>query len=343
MQVPEDRQEQQRWMLELLIKNYGTPGQIISPDHLISEDLPQAEESIEKGKKLEAQTLKRNDRLYEIIAYLQERHGLFSKGTLYDDCPMHPWFGKRPEDDPRIYQGVFRIIPRNHGYLAFTCRKDCECQWVECPIHPCRSFGDQRFDPFDLLQVLDSIQHGYRYPLRYGDIDDYRKELAQALRIETRRLRAGAGQSAHGMGRYKGKRYPADRNQLLIEIVCSVPQDDREVKAFIERVCKLIAHGKVPEPVFDKTSAPTTVWFPETALITIRKSGAAVRLWVYLWIMQQRQKKRVVVDVKKLAEELSVTEESVWRYARSLEKGGKLIRTTSKTGRTRVEEWAVRP
>jgi hypothetical protein len=295
--VPEDLQEQQQWMLDLLIKNYGIPGQVINPEnHLIPHDLPQPEEFLEKGKKAEAQTLKENDRLYDVIAYLQERHGLFSKGTLYDDCPIHSWFGKRTEDDSRIYQEVFRIIPRQHGYLAFTCTKDCECQWVECPIHPSRAFADQRFDPFDLLQVLDSIQRGCRYPIRHGNIDDYRSELAQALGIATRRLRVGTRQSAHGMGRYKGKRYAADRNQLLIEIMYSVPQDDRDVKKFIARVCRLITYGKEPEPVFDKTSSRTTVWFPETSLDTIRKSGASSRLWLYLWILQQQERKHVVAN-----------------------------------------------
>jgi len=144
------------------------------------------------------------------------------------------------------------------------------------------------------------------------------------------------------MGRYKGKRYPANGNQLLIEIMCSVPQDDRDVQEFIDRVWKLITYWKVPEPVFDKTSSPTTVWFPETALSTIRNSGAATRLWLYLWIMQQRQKKRVIPDVKKFAEDLSVSEDSVLRYARSLEKAGKLTRTTKRVGLRKVEEWAVK-
>lgn len=344
MQVPEDLQGQQQSMLNLLINNYGIPGQIIIPEnHLIPHDLPQPQESSGTGKKREAQTLKRNDRLYEVIRYLQERHGLFVQGTLCEDCPIHPWFGKRPEDDPRIYQRVFHIIPRNHGYLAFTCRKDCECRWVECPIHPCRSFADQRFDPFDLLHVLDSIQRGYHYPIRCGNIDDCRKELAYALGIETRRLRVGSRQSADGLGRYKGKRYPADCNQLLIEIMYSLPQDDRAVQEFIERVCRLITYGKAPEPVFDKTSFRTTVWFSETALGTIRKSGAAARLWIYLWIAQQRQKQRVVVDVKKFAADLGVSEDSVLRYARALVKAGKLYRTTDKVGWTQVEEWAVKP
>src|SRR5208283_2456189 len=112
----------------------------------------------------------------------------------------HPWFGQTAKNALRIYKGVFKIIRRKHGYLAFTCKLSCKCKWLSCPIHPKVPFAKQQFDPFDLLQVLDSIKHGVRFPHVYGKISEYAKILAAALDVEIIALRAQKGQSPGGLG-----------------------------------------------------------------------------------------------------------------------------------------------
>jgi hypothetical protein len=343
VQVPKDPQEQRQWMLEVLVNNYGIPGHVIDPDNqVIPLELSQAVEPETKGQKPEAEILKKNERLDEVVSYLRERHAIFLEGTIEIDCPIHPWFGKTNPPDLSMYQGVFRIVPRKHGYLAFTCKPDCTCQWTQCPIHPSQPFADQRFDPFDLLQVLDSISRGFRFPNRYGTTADYAKELSQALRIPTKRLRAKTSASYKGLGRYRGMRYPANRNQLLIEISSCVPLNDKDVQDFIDRIWRMVWLGKKPEPVFDQTRSTTTVWFPESSATTFRKSGAASRLWLYLWILQQQERKHVVADLESFAEVLAVTRDKVYRYARSLEKSGVLIRKKKMTRNGEVELWSVK-
>jgi hypothetical protein len=318
-------------------------GHVIDPDTQLNiPDLPAPKEQPDKGGKPEARVLKQNDRLYDVIAYLQQHHGLFVQGSLYADCPIHLWFGKTLKEDQGVYRAVFRIIPREHGYLAFTCRKDCRCEWTECPIHPLVPFFQQRFDPFDLLQVLDSIKQGYRYPNRYGKTADYADKLAEAFGIETKKLRAEKSLSHEGMGRYKGRWHSANKNQLMIEITFTVPSNDEEVEGFIGRVAGLICSNE-PEPVFEKTASPTTVWFPDSSYGTIKKLGGAARLWLYLWIRQQQERGRVAAEPKEFAEVLGVSPKTIAVYRRTLEKEGKLTKKTEKgQGSTAVETWTVK-
>jgi hypothetical protein len=343
MEVPTDPEERQAWMLDLLINHYGVRGNVIDPDTQLNiPDLPVPKEQPDKGGKQEARVLKQNDRLYDVIAYLQEHHGLFLQGSLYIDCPIHPWFGKTPKKDQGIYRAVFRIIPREHGYLAFTCRKDCRCEWRECPIHPSVPFFQQRFDPFDLLQVLDSIKEGYRYPNRYGRIADYTDRLVEAFGVDTKKLRAEKGLSHEGMGRYKGMWHSANKNQLMIEITFTVPSNDEEVEAFIARVARLI-FSKEPEPVFEKTESAITVWFPDSSYGTIKKLGGAARLWLYLWIRQQEERGRVVAEPKEFAAALGVNVTTIYRYRDQLENEGKLTRKQGRAGAGKsVETWTVK-
>jgi hypothetical protein len=342
VEVPEDLAQQQAWMLELLVKDYGILGHVIDPDtQLLPRDLAEAEEPVKKGRKPGAETLKENQRLYDLIAYLQQHHGLFLAGTLVTDCPIHPWFGKTDSEALRIYKGVLRIIPRDHGYLAFTCLPDTKCEWILCPIHPRVPFVHQRFDPFDLLQVLDSIRHGYRCPVRYGNIADYAKELSRAFGIETKQLRVRKAEGG-GLGRYRGMRFPASRSLLLTEIKSTVPKNDQDLNAFIDRIWRLIWLGKESQPYFDRTQDDDTVWFPEQSATTFKKSGTACRLWLYVWIHQQYQRGRVVADLGEFAQALEVGRDQVRRYARHLETQGKLTRKQEKGSKGASETWTVK-
>ena len=343
MGVPQDPKEQRVWMLDLLVHHYGIRGHVINPaNHPSLKDLPKPEEPDKKTGKPDARTLKSNERLYEIIAYFQREHGLFQEGILDIDCPIHQWFGHTAKED-WVYAGVFRIIPREHGYIAFTCLESGRCQWKWCPVHRSVSFFNQRFDPFDLLQILDSIKRGYHYPQKYGNVADYAAQLGQALGVETKKLRAEGSSSYEGLGRGRGRRFPYDKNQLLLEIMSNVPRNDAEVEAFVDKICGLI-YQQPPEWVFDKTQSPTTVWFPDSAQNTLRKVGAAARLWLYLWIRQQQERGRVVAKMDEFATALGVSTKAIYRYRVSLEKTGKLTkkRKAGSRGKT-VESWTVKP
>jgi hypothetical protein len=202
-------------------------------------------------------------------------------------------------------------------------------------------FVQQRFDPFDLLQVLDSIRHGYRHPNSYGNIADYAKELSRAFGIETKQLRTKKTES-HGLGRYKGKRFPASRDLLLTEIKSNVPKNDQDLNAFIDRIWRLIWLGKESQPYFDRTQSAETVWFPEQSATTFKKSGMACRLWLYLWIQQQQQRDRVSADLNELAQTLAVGRDQVRRYARHLEEQGKLTRKRESSLQGEIETWTVK-
>jgi hypothetical protein len=343
MHIPKDDKEQQAWMLNLLINHYGVRGHVIDPvNHVSLNDLPVPEEPPKKSKKPEARVLKSNERLYEIVSYLQREYSVFKEGMLFTDCPIHPWFGKTSKAD-WVYAGVFRIIPREHGYLAATCTESGRCQWRWCPIHPSMPLAKQQFDPFDLLQVLNSIERSYHYPSKYGNIADYAEELAKAFGIEAKRLRAEKGKSPSGLGRGKGKRYPVNKNQLLIEITSTVPANDKEVEALVDRVCKM-AFWQEPEWVFDRTSSASVVWLPKNAQNTLRQFGPAVRLWLYIWTRQQQEKGRVVVNVQDFADVLRVNSKAIYRYRGILEKLSKLTRKIQTApGGQKIETWTVKP
>ena len=87
-------------MLDLLVKHYGVRGHVIDPiNHVNLKDLPTAEPPAQKTRKPDARVLKSNDRLYEVVAFLQREHGVFNEGSLFTDCPIHPWFGKTAKAD----------------------------------------------------------------------------------------------------------------------------------------------------------------------------------------------------------------------------------------------------
>jgi hypothetical protein len=344
MTPPQDPKSQKAWLLDLLINHYGIPGHVIDPAHqLILNDLPSAPATETETKKQDARSVKSNDRLYQILAYLQKEHGLFLGGKLETDCPIHPWFGQTAKNALGIYKGVFKIVPREHGYLAFTCRLSCKCQWVRCPIHPRVPFAEQRFDPFDLLQVLDSIKHAVRFPHVYGKISEYANTLAAALDVEIIALRAQKGQSPGGLGRFRGRRYPCQKNQLLIEVMTNVPVDDRGVDAFLERVWKLVWDRKQPQPFFDRTDCSNTVWLPN-CFQTLKQLGAASRLWLYIWILQQQSHNRVLANAQEFAEALGVTPKTVYAYRNKIDEAGKLTRKQESIGGGRHDEyWTVKP
>ena len=342
MDVPKDMREQREWMLNVLIKDYGIPGHVISAHsqpNLV--DLPRPPEEQQKAGKPDAQELKTNYRLYDVLAHFQQQHGLFTEGGLTTDCPIHPWFAGEPAQDKTVYQRAFRIVPRDHGYLAFTC-DSTRCERFMCPIHRSTRFLNQKFDPFDLLQVLDSIRRGYHFDARHGNIADYARELGSALGVETTLLRAKKGESHQGLGRYRGMRYPANKNQLLIELTASVPQSGSELAAFIDRVWRLVWVDNQPEPYYDQTRSDTLVWFPASSSTAFRESGAASRLWLYLWILQQQQRGKVVADTKAFAEVLGVDSRSIHRYAKQLEQAGKLVRSENPKAKRPIPLWTVK-
>ncbi len=342
MGIPQDPKEQRAWMLDLLIHHYGIRGHVIDPaNHLSLNDLPKPDEPAKKTRKPDARMLKSNERLYELIAYFQREYGLFQEGIFDIDCPIHQWFGKTAKED-WVYAGVFRIIPREHGYIAFTCNESGRCQWQWCPVNRSVPFAKQRLDPFDLLQILDSIKRGYHYPQKYGNVADYAAQLGQALGVATKKLRAEGTSSSKGLGRGRGKRFPCDKNQLLNEIMSNVPRNDADVEAFVDKICGLI-YKQQPEWVFDKTQSSNTVWLPDSAQNTLRKVGAAVRLWLYLWIRQQQERGRVVANVEEFATALGVSAKAIYRHRALLEKAKKLTKRKAASGGRTVETWTVKP
>jgi hypothetical protein len=122
-----------------------------------------------------------------------------------------------------------------------------------------------------------------------------------------------------------------------------VPANDQEVRDLVDRVCKM-AFWQEPQWVFERASTPSIVWFPKSAQNSLPKMGPAVRLWLYLWIRQQPERGRVVVNVAKFARELSVTPRTLRRYRDDLEKARKLTKKIQKgTGSRQIETWTVKP
>lgn len=342
MDVPKNPKAQQAWMLDLLLNHYGIRGHVVDPGNQPNTARLTIPEPQKAGRKPDARILKSNDKLYDLLAYFHRHHGLFAHGSLFTNCPIHPWFGRQDEQDASVYVDVFKIVPRNHGYVGFTCRRDCRCVYTWCPVHPSVPFADQRFDPFDLLQVLDSIAQGYRFPNRVGRLDDYRRELSAAFGIDTKRLTSQSENGTTGLGRYRGMRYPANKNQLLIEIQSTIPTNDQDLEEFVDRIIGLIWAGKEPEPYYDQTRSVDTVWFTDSSRATISQAGMAARLWLYLWIRQQQQRGGVMVDMDEFAGILGVTPRTLRRYREALERMKKLNRKKNKVGFKEEEFWTVK-
>ncbi len=221
MEISDQERKEKARIFDLLVHHYGSRARVLNPRNHTNVyttegrayDLRGIKEKFLDAKtgKLSAQALKHWTLLDKTLDYLRTRCKIFTSGNLYTTCPIHPWFGKTPARLRRLhYQNKFRAYIQYIGTVAFTC-DSWHCTWEQCPLYRKKKagkndFGQIKFDIFNLLQILDAVEHGLPYPRRRHNVGHYSKMLAKEWDAEIKALKSGSGEDRGGQGypKYKG-------------------------------------------------------------------------------------------------------------------------------------------
>ena len=72
-----------------------------------------------------------------------------------------------------------------------------------------------KFDIFNLLQILDAIDHGVLYPHRRHNLGYYAKMLAEEWNEEIKALKSGSGEDRGGEGYLKYQGHVVKKKALI--------------------------------------------------------------------------------------------------------------------------------
>jgi hypothetical protein len=342
----QERKEKAR-ILDLLVHHYGAGARVLNPRNhtnvYASEggayDIRGIEEKFldPKTGKLSPQALKHWSLLDKTLDYLRIRHKIFTSGNIYTTCPIHLWFGKTPARLRRLhYQNKFRAYIQYIGTVAFTC-DSWHCTWEQCPLYRKKKAGKNdferiKFDIFNLLQILDAVEHGLPSMRRRHNVAHYSKMLAEEWDAEIKALKAGSGENRGGEGypKYKGH---VVKKKALIRVLKMPTKNPALTDEFVKTMLHLINSS----PVQDITSAMKSdeeYHLHAGTSYTVMQLGAAAKLWLYIWIRCEEAGKRIELDIRDCERTLDIVKGSYYAYREVLEEHGCL--KTDKQGRVSV-------
>jgi hypothetical protein len=275
--------------------------------------------------KLSPQALKHWTLLDKTLQYLRSQYGIFDQGNLYTTCPIHPWFGKTPAKLRRLhYQNKFRAYIQYVGTIAFTC-DSWHCTWDQCPLHRTKrakkkDLWQAKFDIFNLLQVLDAVEHGLPHPRRLHNMDYYSKMLAEEWQEEVKALKSGSGQDRGGEGYIKYQGHVV-KKKALIRALKMQTKNQALTDDFVKMLLHLINSSPVQETTSTMKSDEECHLHAGTSY-TVMQLGAAAKLWLYIWIRCEEAGRRIDLDIRDCERTLDIVKVTYYAYRRVLEKHG---------------------
>ncbi len=333
----EERKEKVR-IFDLLVNHYGAPGRVMNPrnhtnvfaDTTGTYDLRDIEEKFRDPGTgdLSPQALKHWTLMDQTLDYLREEYGIFVSGNLYTTCPIYSYFGKTPaRDRSAFFQNKFRAYVQYVGTIAFTCDSRL-CPWVDCPLHNSKfprkkDLGKQKFDLFNLMQIMDAIDKGYQHPRFRDGLDHYRKKLADAWGMETLPLKSGPGEDRGGLGYAKYKGYKVEKSALMKKLYMST-NNEKMVQKFVEETRSLILKSPLVD-VHSQTRSPDHCHIHKDFLGILNELGAAAKLWLYIWMRCEEERSAIEEDVSQCIRDTGLSRRSYNRFREELKLGGWLI------------------
>jgi len=309
MALPDDPRERKKWMVQVL-QDYGREFLIFEADDQPNVfAAPEPEYRDLKSGNLDPRELKSWRYLDFTLKFLQERYGLFGKGGLVSDCPVHklnPLTGERPED----FSNSFQLTAE--GTIKFRCRRFIGCQRSHCSAKTNRTL-----DLYDLVSLLEgkSLDHARRI------ISDYYER-------------------AHGqkLGYFpKGEGGTEDREQSSVmrfavpktelERILSVPLKGRGASArFVTIALQIICSA--PEEPYDGHKADTgkAILFSRSFdwKAKLPEMGSAARLFLWVHWRQAEAGARLSLTDQEIAEALNVDRRTIQTWKQSLVRAGYL-------------------
>lgn len=338
MAMSEEAKKEKARVFDLLMNHYAAPGRVLNPRNHTnvysaefgSYDLRGIEEKfrdLETGE-LSAQALKHWTFMDRTLEYLRTEYGIFTSGNLYTTCPIHPYFGKIPARDRRaFFQNKFRAYIQYVGTIAFTCDSRL-CPWDACALHHStfprkRDLGMQKFDVFNLMQILGAIKVGLKEPRFRHGLDHYRKKLADAWRMETLPLKSGPGEDRGGCGYAKYKGYKVEKSALMKKLWMPT-SNEKLVGKFMEETGELILKSPLVD-VLSRTRSPDHCHIHMDFVSILPELGAAAKLWLYVWMRCEEERSAVEEDVSRCIRETGMSRRSYNRFREILKDGGRLV------------------
>jgi hypothetical protein len=347
VEISEQERKEKAKIFDLLVHHYGAGARVLNPRNHTNVystesgayDLRGIEEKFfdPKTGKLSAQALKHWTLLDKTLEYLRSRYKIFMSGNVYTTCPIHPWFGKTPARLKRLhYQNKFRAYIQYIGTLAFTC-DSWNCAWEQCPLHhgkkpKKKDFGQTKFDIFNLMQILDSVEHGVLYPRRRHNLGHYSKMLAEEWSEEVKALKSGSGEDRGGEGYLKYQGHVINKKALIR--VLKMPTKN---PALTDEFIKALLHLINSAPLQDITSAMKSkeaCHLHGGTPYTVLQLGAAAKLWLYIWMRCEEAGRKIDLNIRDCERTLDIVKGSYYTYREVLEKHGCL--NTDKKGRVSV-------
>ncbi len=270
---------------------------------------------------LSAQALKHWTLMDKTLDYLRKEYVIFASGNLYTTCPIHSYFGKTPaRDRSRFYQNKFRAYIQYVGTIAFTCDSRL-CPWDACALHRSKfpgkkDLGKQKFDIFNLMQILEAIKQGYQHPRFRHGLDHYRKKLADAWGMETLPLKSGTGEDRGGLGYAKYKGYKVEKSALMKKLYMAT-NNEKMVQTFIDETRSLILKSPLVD-VLSQTRSPDHCHIHQDFLGILPELGSASKLWIYIWIRCEEERSAIEEDVTQCILDLGFSRPLYSRYRKAL-------------------------
>jgi len=358
VELSDHEREEKARIFDLLVNHYGAGARVLNPRNHTNVfsteggvyDLRESEEKFrdpETGK-LSPQALKHWTLLDKTLDYLRARYKIFTSGNVYTTCPIHPWFGKTPPRLRRIhYQNKFRAYIQYVGTVAFACDSR-NCTWEQCPLHRSKrskkkDLWQVKFDIFNLLQILDAIEHGLPYPRRLHNLGYYSKMLAEEWQEEVKALKSGSGADRGGEGypKYKGH---VVKKKALIRALKMPTKNPALTEEFVRALLHLINSSPVQE-ITSAMKSDQEYHLHAGTSYTVMQLGAAAKLWLYIWIRCEEAGRRIDLDIGDCERTLDIVKVTYYAYRDVLKKHGCL--NADKDGRVSVsvlrEKTQVKP
>jgi hypothetical protein len=185
-----------------------------------------------------------------------------------------------------------------------------------------KDLGKQKFDVFNLMQILEAIKQGYQHPrFRYG-LDHYRKKLADAWGMETLPLKSGPGEDLGGLGYAKYKGYKVEKSALMKKLYMST-NNEKMVHKFVEDTRSLILKSPLVD-VRSQTRSPEHCHIHQDFLGILSELGAASKLWLYIWMRCEEARSAIEEDVSQCIKDTGLSRRVYSKYRTELEESGYL-------------------
>ncbi|MGO9568833.1 MAG: hypothetical protein ACLP5H_14960 [Desulfomonilaceae bacterium] len=354
MEMSEQERNEKARIFDLLVHHYGSGARVLNQrnhtnvyaDERGTYDLRGIEEKFldPKTGKLSPQALKHWTLLDKTLDYLRTRYKIFTSGNIYTTCSIHSWFGKTPPPLKRLhYLNKVRAYIQYIGTVAFTCDSR-HCTWEQCALH-CRKktkkkdFGQIKFDIFNLLHILDAVEHGLPYPRRRHNLGHYSKMLAEEWNEEVKALKSGSGEDRGGQ-RYPKYKGHIVKKKALIRALKKPTKNPALTGEFVKTLLHLINSSPLEDITSTMKSDEEYHLHAETSY-TVMQLGAAAKLWLYIWMRCEEASSRIDLNIRDCEQTLDIARSRIYVYREVLERLGCL--NTDKQGRVSVSVLREKP